>query len=156
LFDIGVYTFFWPRRVAIYVLRTTPTPSRSRQGLLASKDKKTTKNRKGLSQESKDLLKTDSWLPITDWPTSTILSIWRISLNTAYFMPLGWSSGLPSADRSDLLAHCQGWTLLTVDGPRWLLSYSFNRPITLCFSSAASPYPFWPCFPKKWCQQTPR
>jgi hypothetical protein len=52
LFDIGVYTFFRPRRAAIYVLRTNPTPRRSRHCLLVSKDK-TTKNRKGLSQESK-------------------------------------------------------------------------------------------------------
>jgi hypothetical protein len=39
LFDIGVYTFSRPRRVAIYVLGTNPTPSRSRCYLLVSKDK---------------------------------------------------------------------------------------------------------------------
>jgi hypothetical protein len=52
LFDIGVYTFSRPRRVAIYVLGTTR--------LLADHDTvylylktETTKSRKGLSQESK-------------------------------------------------------------------------------------------------------
>jgi hypothetical protein len=39
LFDIGVYTFSRPHRVAIYVLGTNPTPSRSRHCLLVSKDK---------------------------------------------------------------------------------------------------------------------
>jgi hypothetical protein len=39
LFDIGVYTFSRPHRVAIYVLGTIPTPSRLRYCLLASKDK---------------------------------------------------------------------------------------------------------------------
>jgi hypothetical protein len=39
LFDIGVYTFPRPRRVAIYVLGTNLTPSRSRHCLLVSKDK---------------------------------------------------------------------------------------------------------------------
>jgi hypothetical protein len=38
LFDIGVYTF--SGRVAIYVVRTNPTPSRSQHCLLVSKDKK--------------------------------------------------------------------------------------------------------------------
>jgi hypothetical protein len=39
LFDIGVYRFFRPRRVAIYVLRTNLTPSRLQHCLLASNDK---------------------------------------------------------------------------------------------------------------------
>jgi hypothetical protein len=39
LFDIGVYTFSRPRRVAIYVLGTNPTPSRLPHRLLESKDK---------------------------------------------------------------------------------------------------------------------
>jgi hypothetical protein len=39
LFDIGVYTFSRPRRVAIYVVGTNPTPSQLRYCLLASKDK---------------------------------------------------------------------------------------------------------------------
>jgi hypothetical protein len=52
LFNIGVYTFFRPHKVTIYLLRTNPTPYRSRHYLHASKDKNT-KNRKGLSQESK-------------------------------------------------------------------------------------------------------
>jgi hypothetical protein len=52
LFDIGVYTFFRPHRVAIHVLGTNPTPSRSRHVYLYLKTK-TTKNKKGLSQESK-------------------------------------------------------------------------------------------------------
>jgi hypothetical protein len=39
LFDIGVYTFFRPCRVVIYVLRTNPTPSRLRHCLLVPKDK---------------------------------------------------------------------------------------------------------------------
>jgi hypothetical protein len=39
LVDIGVYTFFRPRRVAIYVMGTNPTPSRLRHCLLVSKDK---------------------------------------------------------------------------------------------------------------------
>jgi hypothetical protein len=46
------------------------------------------------------------------------------------------------------LSYCQGWTLLTISGSRWLLCSSFNRPITLCFSSAASSYPFLTLFPK--------
>jgi hypothetical protein len=40
LFDIGVYIFFRPRKVAIYVLGTNPTPNRLRHYLLVSKDKK--------------------------------------------------------------------------------------------------------------------
>jgi hypothetical protein len=39
LFDIGVYRFSQPRRVAIYVLRRNPNPSRSQHCLLTSKDK---------------------------------------------------------------------------------------------------------------------
>jgi hypothetical protein len=60
LFDIGVYTFFRPRMVAIYVLGTNPTPSRSRQCLLASKDKKLLKiekdYRRSLRPSKTDLL----------------------------------------------------------------------------------------------------
>jgi hypothetical protein len=51
LFDIGVYIFFRQRRVAIYILGTNPTPSRLQHCLLFSKEK-TTKNGKGLLQES--------------------------------------------------------------------------------------------------------
>jgi hypothetical protein len=72
--------------------------------------------------------------------------MWRISLNTAFFMPIVRSPGLPSVDCSDLLAHCQGRTLLIVGGSCWPLCSSFNRLITLWFLSAASPYPFWPVF----------
>jgi hypothetical protein len=39
LFDIGVYTFPRPRRVAIYVLGTNLTPKRLGHCLLVSKDK---------------------------------------------------------------------------------------------------------------------
>jgi hypothetical protein len=39
LIDIGVYTFFRPRRVASYVLGTNPTHSQLRHCLLVSKDK---------------------------------------------------------------------------------------------------------------------
>jgi hypothetical protein len=40
LFDIGVYTFSRPRKVVIYILGTTPTPSPLQYCLLVSKDKK--------------------------------------------------------------------------------------------------------------------
>jgi hypothetical protein len=40
LFDIGVYKFFRPRRVAIYVLRTNLTPNQLQLYLLASKEKR--------------------------------------------------------------------------------------------------------------------
>jgi hypothetical protein len=111
---------------------------------------KTTKNRKGLSQESKTFKKlTLDPLPIVDWPASTVLSIWRSSLNTVFFMPIGRSSGLSSADRSDLLVHCQGWTLLTIGGSCWLLCSSLNRRSALCFSFAASPYLFLTLFFQK-------
>jgi hypothetical protein len=40
LFDIGVYTFSQPRRVAIYVPGTNLTPNRLQSYLLISKDKK--------------------------------------------------------------------------------------------------------------------
>jgi hypothetical protein len=94
-------------------------------------------------------------LPIVDWPASTVLSIWRISLNTAFFMPIDRSFGLPSTDCSDLLAHCQGLTLLTIGGSCRQLCSSSNRPIMLCFSSAASPALVWPVFFQKRCQHIP-
>jgi hypothetical protein len=53
LFDICVYTFSQPRRVTIYVLRTTRLLADYDTVYLHIKKTNTTKNRKGLSQESK-------------------------------------------------------------------------------------------------------
>jgi hypothetical protein len=53
LFDIGVYTFSRPRRVAIYVLRTTRLLTNYDTIYLHIKKMNTTKNRKRLTQESK-------------------------------------------------------------------------------------------------------
>jgi hypothetical protein len=52
LFDIGVYTFFQPRRVAIYVLRITRFLADHDIAYLRLKKTNTTKNRKRLMQES--------------------------------------------------------------------------------------------------------
>jgi hypothetical protein len=52
LFDTGVYTFSQPRRVAIYILGQTRLLDDHDTVYLYLKIK-TTKNRKGLSQESK-------------------------------------------------------------------------------------------------------
>jgi hypothetical protein len=83
LFDIAVYTFSRPHRVAIYILRTTPTTSRSWYCLLVSKDKKLKIEKD--SRRSQNFLKLtlthrQSWID----PPPPCFSFWRISLISAF------------------------------------------------------------------------
>jgi hypothetical protein len=60
LFDIGLYTFFRPRKVTIYVLRTTRLLADYDTVYLHLKKTNTTNNRKMDSRRSQNFLKTDS------------------------------------------------------------------------------------------------
>jgi hypothetical protein len=142
LFDIGVYTFSRPRRVAIYILKTTRLVADYGTVYLHLKTKKLLKNRKGLSQESNSL-KTDSW-PVVNRGLTRL----RCTFLLAYLLDcrlLSFHRPIPrlTIDRSiDLLVHRQIWAPLTIDESYWLTFLSLQSADCLDSLSVASPCPF--------------
>jgi hypothetical protein len=89
LFDIGVYTFFQPHRVVVYVLRTTRLLANYDTVYLHLKKTNTTKIEKILSQESHSLKLTLDPLSIEDLPTFVVLSFWHILLISPSSLSIG-------------------------------------------------------------------
>jgi hypothetical protein len=96
--------FFWPRRVAIYVLRSTRLLADYGIVYLHLKKTITTKNRKKDSHRSPNSLKlTLDPLPIIDWPASTVSCLLGAS---SWFSPSFFpSTGLPVDHRPIGLTH---------------------------------------------------
>jgi hypothetical protein len=65
-----------------------------------------------------------------DWPTSTVLSLWRIPLITAFFLSIGRSFGGPLADWFDMLVYRQIWAPLTIGESCWLNFWGPEHPRT--------------------------
>jgi hypothetical protein len=105
---------FWPRRVAIYVLRTTWLLADYGTVYLHLKNQTLPKNRKWLLQESNSP-KTDSdLLPIVEWPTSTTSCLfWCASWLSPSSSPSADPSDWPSADWVGRLVY-RCWAALTI------------------------------------------